>query len=54
MGAPIDPANVSAVLTRMQEGHKVAFCCAGCPQAWDQRANPERTAKLANVMARPQ
>ena len=54
MGAPIDPGKVSAALTRAHEGHSVAFCCAGCPRTWDQLTYPEKTAKLANVTARPQ
>ncbi len=53
MGTPIDPAKVSAALIRVHEGHKVAFCCAGCPQTWDRLGNPEKAAKLANVMAQP-
>ncbi len=54
LGAPVDPAKTPAALTRLYEGHRVAFCCAGCPQKWDQLPNAEKSAKLANVTTRPQ
>jgi hypothetical protein len=50
MGTLIDPTKVPAALTRMHEGRRVAFCCAGCPQAWDRLGTAEKAAKLANVM----
>ena len=53
LGTPIDSAKVPAALIRVHEGHKVAFCCTGCPQAWDRLGNPEKTAKLAVVTAQP-
>ena len=53
MGTPIDPTKVPMALTRRYEGQKVAFCCAGCPQAWDRLGNAERTAKLALVCPQP-
>lgn len=53
MGTPIDPTKIPAALMRAYEGHKVAFCCAGCPQAWDRLSNAEKTAKLASVTAQP-
>ncbi len=53
LGTPIDATKVTAALTRMHEGRKVAFCCAGCPQTWDRLANSEKAAKLASVMAQP-
>ncbi len=53
MGTPIDPTKVTAALTRVHEGQKVAFCCAGCPQTWDQLGNPQKATKLASVMAQP-
>ena len=46
----IDPAKVTAKLTRTHKGKKVAFCCAGCPAAWDKLSDAEKDAKLAKVM----
>jgi hypothetical protein len=54
MGAPIDPSRISTALMRTHAGQKVAFCCGGCPQAWDRLSNSEKTAKLASVRAQPQ
>ena len=54
MGTPIDVTKVPAALARTCEGHKVAFCCAGCPQTWDRLASPERATKLVSVILRPQ
>ena len=33
-------------LVRDYEGQKVAFCCAGCPAAWDQLSDADKQAKL--------
>ena len=49
MGTPIDPAKVPDSLTREYKGKKVAFCCAGCPVAWDELSDAEKDAKLAKV-----
>lgn len=49
MGTPIDPANVKEDLTREYNGRKVAFCCAGCPDRWDQLADAQKSAKLAKA-----
>ena len=49
MGTPIDPAKVPEELTRMHKGQKVAFCCPGCPLAWDKLSDAEKDAKLAEV-----
>jgi hypothetical protein len=49
MGTPIDPAKVPEGLTREFKGQKVAFCCAGCPAAWDKLSDAEKEAKLDAV-----
>jgi hypothetical protein len=54
LGTAIDPTKVPANLTRLYGSRTVAFCCAGCPQKWDQLANSEKTAKLASGMVQPQ
>jgi len=54
LGAPVDPARTPAPLTRLYEGRRVGFCCAGCPEKWDQLPSAEKSAKLANVTARSQ
>jgi RND family efflux transporter MFP subunit len=46
MGTTIDPAQVTPALTRDYKGHKVAFCCAGCPDQWDKLTDAERDEKL--------
>ena len=51
-GSAIDPAKVTADLTRTHKGKKVAFCCAGCPAAWDKLTDAEKDAKLAAVAAK--
>ncbi len=47
--SPIDFANVPDSLTREYKGKKVAFCCAGCPAAWDKLSDAEKDAALAKV-----
>jgi len=45
MGSPINVGNIAEELTRTYKGQKIAFCCAGCPAAWDRGAilsTPER------------
>lgn len=49
MGGKIDPAKVPAALTREFNGHKVGFCCGGCPAAWDKLSDTEKQAKLDKV-----
>lgn len=49
LGNPIDPTNVPANLIREYHGQKVAFCCAGCPAAWDKLSDAEKAAKLKAV-----
>jgi len=49
MGTPIDPAKVKNDLAREHEGRKVAFCCGGCPEKWDQLADTQKSAKLAKA-----
>jgi hypothetical protein len=39
---------VPATLTREFKGQKVAFCCGGCPAAWDKLTDEQRRAKLDN------
>ena len=46
----INPTTVTEKLTRTYDGKKVAFCCAGCPTAWDKLSDTEKTAKLAVVL----
>ncbi len=46
MGSPIDPNNVTPELVRMHKGKKVAFCCGGCPAAWDKLSEAQKEAKL--------
>ncbi len=48
----IDPAKVTAKLTRTYKGKKVAFCCAGCPAKWDKLTDEEKHAKLTAVLAK--
>ena len=48
-GSVIDPENVPADLIREFDGKKVAFCCAGCPAAWDRLTHDEKQEKLAAV-----
>jgi hypothetical protein len=50
LGSKLDRANVPAELTRMFQGKKVGFCCAGCPDQWDQLTDAQKTAKLAAAM----
>ena len=51
MGSKIDPAKVPENLVREYRGRKVAFCCGGCPGAWDTLTDAERDAKLGAVRA---
>lgn len=49
-GGAVDPNNVPDSLTREFKGHKVGFCCAGCPAKWDALSDAEKEAKLKAVM----
>ncbi|HDZ22270.1 hypothetical protein LCGC14_0238660 [marine sediment metagenome] len=49
MGTAMDPAKVSADLTREFKGKKIGFCCAKCPVAWDKLSDEEKDAKLAET-----
>jgi hypothetical protein len=53
MGAPINPDKVGKNLIRDYKGQKVAFCCGGCPAAWDKLTDAEKDAKLAKVKPTP-
>ena len=53
MGAPINPDKVGKNLIRDYKGQKVAFCCGGCPAAWDKLTNAKKNAKLAKVKPTP-
>jgi hypothetical protein len=50
MGTKIDPKMVTANLTREYKGKKVAFCCEGCPVAWDKLTDEQKGAKLAAAL----
>jgi hypothetical protein len=47
MGTPIQATSVPPSLIRILDGQKVAFCCPGCPGAWDRLSPTEKAAKLA-------
>jgi hypothetical protein len=49
MGTPIDPEKVPPALVRSYKEGKVAFCCAGCPVAWDRLSDHDKDAKLQAV-----
>ncbi len=49
MGSPIKPDKVTKNLIRDYKGEKIAFCCAGCPAAWDKLSDTVKAAKLAKV-----
>ncbi len=53
MGSPIHPDKVTASLTREYKGQKVAFCCAGCPKAWDKLTDAQKEEKLAKAETKP-
>lgn len=50
MDSPINPDKVSKALVRDFKGQKIAFCCGGCPTAWDKLTDAEKSVKLAKVM----
>lgn len=49
MGPPVNPKKVTKNLIRDYKGQKVAFCCAGCPSAWDKLTDLQKQAKLAKA-----
>ncbi len=51
MGTKLDPSKVTANLTRIYEGKKIGFCCAGCPGAWDKLSDQQKREKLGKVVA---
>ena len=51
MGTKLDPNKVTAKLTRIYEGKKIGFCCAGCPSAWDKLSDQQKREKLGKVVA---
>lgn len=53
MDSPINPDKVTKNLIREYKGQKIAFCCGGCPAAWDKLTNAEKDAKLAKGKPTP-
>lgn len=53
MDAAIKPDKVTKNLIREYKGQKIAFCCAGCPAAWDKLTNAKKDAKLAKAKPKP-
>ena len=53
MGTPIQASSVPPNLVRILDGQRVAFCCSGCPGAWDRLSPAEKAAKLAATMHVP-
>ncbi len=51
MGGRVDPARLTAALTRDFDGRTVGFCCGGCPDQWDRLTAAEKTSRLAKVTA---
>ncbi|MFP4354155.1 MAG: hypothetical protein ACLFUJ_03445 [Phycisphaerae bacterium] len=49
MGSPIHAKNVKDSLTRQFKGQTVAFCCGGCPAAWDKLSAEDKAAKLKAI-----
>jgi hypothetical protein len=49
MGSPIDVSKVNENLMRSFKGRKIAFCCNGCPSAWDKLSNAEKQAKVPGL-----
>ncbi len=47
MGTEVDPS----IETRTYKGVRIGFCCAGCPQSWDQLSEQQKDAKLAEMQA---
>lgn len=49
MGSAIGIDAVDNNLTREYGGRKVAFCCAGCPSAWDKLSDLQKQSKLSGA-----
>jgi hypothetical protein len=49
MGSAIDINMIDESLTRDYKGREVAFCCAGCPSAWDKLSDPQKQAEVSGV-----
>lgn len=49
MGSAINVDAVDDNLTREYGGRKVAFCCAGCPSAWDKLSDLQKQSKLSGA-----
>ncbi len=49
MGSPIEVSKVDESLTRKHKGWKVAFCCAGCPKAWDRLNDAQKQFRVRGV-----
>ncbi len=54
MNSPIKPDKVTKDLIRDYKGEKIAFCCAGCPAAWDKFSNTQKAVKLVKAKPTPQ
>ena len=50
MGSPIDPFDVADDLVRVWSGRRVGFCCAGCPEMWDELDEAQKESKLADAL----
>lgn len=53
MGSPIEADKVTDDLIRVYQGKRIAFCCDGCPQKWDDLSRVQKVAKLAESMSKP-
>jgi len=42
MGSSIDIRKIDKSLIRDYKGRKIAFCCAGCPSAWDKLTDEQK------------
>lgn len=49
MGLPIEVSAVDESLIRDHTGWKVAFCCAGCPKAWDRLNDAQKHFRVRGV-----
>ncbi|MFP4107340.1 MAG: efflux RND transporter periplasmic adaptor subunit, partial [Phycisphaerae bacterium] len=52
MGGKVANKDIDPDLTRTFDGKTVGFCCAGCPQQWDELSDAEKREKLAAVLNR--
>ena len=50
-GTALDLERVPEDLTRSYRGRKIAFCCPGCPEQWDNLTDAEKQAKLSEAAA---